>query len=75
MLTEAKHQAQVKETIAPVAKQAQKLAETKYKQSLNSNNARKAIVNQGAVTERAAFTPWETLIQALMFTNEAAYIN
>lgn len=75
LLTEAKHQAQVKETIAPVAKQAQKLAETKYKQSLNSNNARKAIVNQGAVTERAAFTPWEALIQALIFTNEAAYIN
>lgn len=75
LLTEAKYQAQIKETIAPVAKQAQKLAETKYKQSLTSNNARKAIVNQGAVTERAAFTPWEALIQALIFTNEAAYIN
>jgi hypothetical protein len=75
LLTEAKHQAQVKETVAPVAQQAQKLAESKYKQSLNNNNARKAIVNQGVVTERTAFTPWEALIQALIFTNEAAYIN
>jgi hypothetical protein len=75
LLAEAKYHSQVKETIAPVAQQAQKLAETKYKQSLNNNNARKAIVNQGMVTERTAFTPWEALIQALIFTNEAAYIN
>lgn len=75
LLTEAKNQSQVKDAIAPVAQQAQKLAETKYKQSLTNNNGRKAIVNQGTVTERTAFTPWEALIQALIFTNEAAYIN
>ena len=75
LLTEAKHQAQVKDTVAPLAQQAQKLAETRYKQNLNNNNARKAIVNHGMMTERTAFTPWEALIQALIFTNEASYIN
>lgn len=75
LINEAKFHAQVKEEVAPLASQAQKVAETKYKQSLNNNNARKAIVNAGTVTERTAFTPWETLIQALIFTNEAAYIN
>jgi hypothetical protein len=75
LLTEAKMQAQVTEAIAPLAKEAQKLAETRYKQNLNSTNNRKAIVNQGSVTQRVAFSPWEALIQALMFTNEAAYIN
>ena len=59
----------------PLAKEAQKKAEDKYKQALNNNNARKAIVNEGKVTERATFSPWEVLIQSLMFTNEAAYIN
>lgn len=75
LLTEAKNQSQVKEAIAPLAQQAQKIAETKYKQSLTNNNNRKAIVNQGTVTERVAFSPWEALIQSLIFTNESAYIN
>lgn len=75
LITEAKNQSQVTEAITPLAQQAQKMAENKYKQNLTSNNGRKAIVNQGTVTERTAFTPWEALIQALIFTNEAAYIN
>ena len=75
LIFEAKNQTQVKEQIAPLALQAQKNAETKYKQSLSNNNGRKAIVNLGTVTERTAFTPWEALIQALIFTNESAYIN
>ena len=75
LINEAKQQSQVTEAIAPLAQQAQKQAEAKYKQNLVSNNAKKAIVNQGTVTERTAFTPWEALIQALIFTNEAAYIN
>jgi len=75
LLTEAKMQTSVTEAIAPVAKEAQKIAESRYKQNLNNNNNRKAIVNQGNVTKRVAFSPWEALIQALIFTNEAAYIN
>ena len=75
LLTEAKLQDQVVQAVAPLTKEAQKIAETRYKQNLNSNNNRKAIVNQGNVTQRAAFSPWEALIQALIFTNEAAYIN
>ena len=75
LLKESKEQEGVKEVMKPLAKEAQKKAEDKYKQALNSNNARKAIVNEGQVTERATFSPWEVLIQSLMFTNEAAYIN
>jgi len=75
LLKESKEQEGIKETMKPLAKEAQKKAEEKYKQALNNNNARKAIVNEGKVTERATFSPWEVLIQSLMFTNEAAYIN
>ena len=75
LLKESKEQEGIKEAMKPLAKEAQKKAEAKYKQALNNNNARKAIVNEGQVTERATFSPWEVLIQSLMFTNEAAYIN
>jgi hypothetical protein len=75
LLKESKEQDSVKEFMTPLTKEAQKKAETKYKQALSNNNARKAIVNEGQITERVPFTPWEVLIQSLMFTNEAAYVN
>lgn len=75
LLKESKEQENVKEAMSPLAKEAQKKAEDKYKQALKNNTARKAIVNEGQVTERAAFSPWEVLIQALIFSNEAAYMN
>jgi len=75
LLKESKEQENVKTAMNPLAKEAQKKAEDKYKQALNNNNSRKAIVNEGQVTERAAFSPWEVLIQSLIFTNEAAYVN
>jgi cytochrome c553 len=34
-----------------------------------------AIQNVGAKVERRALTPWETYAQALLFSNEAAYVN
>jgi hypothetical protein len=51
------------------------MAAQKLRGAKNSNNARKAIVNEGELTQRVAFSPWETLVQALIFANEAAYIN
>jgi len=75
LLKESKEQESVKNVMSPLAKEAQKKAEDKYKQALNNNNSRKAIVNEGQVTERATFSPWEVLIQSLIFTNEAAYVN
>ena len=75
LLKESKEQESIKQAMSPLAKEAQLKAEAKYKQALNNNNARKAIVNEGQVTQRVTFSPWEVLIQALIFTNEAAYIN
>lgn len=38
-------------------------------------NMTKAIVNEGEVIQRIRLSPWETLVQTLLFANEAAYVN
>jgi hypothetical protein len=38
-------------------------------------DASKAIQNQGEMVERKPLTPWETYAQALLFSNEASYVN
>jgi hypothetical protein len=37
--------------------------------------ARATIRNEGDLVERKPLTPWEQLAQALLFTNEIAYVN
>jgi hypothetical protein len=37
-------------------------------------DARAAVVNRGQVVERSALNPWETMVQALLFCNEAIYL-
>jgi len=44
-------------------------------QTANRVAARAAVVNEGDLIERTPLTPWETLVQALLFSNEAAYLN
>jgi len=39
------------------------------------SDALKAIQNKGDVVERKTLSPWETYAQALLFSNEASYIN
>ena len=39
------------------------------------SNATKAIQNTGEVIERKPLTPWETYVQTLLLSNEAAYVN
>jgi hypothetical protein len=39
------------------------------------NDATRAIQNEGEMVERKPLTPWETYAQALLFSNEAAYVN
>jgi len=75
LLKESKQQEKVKQDSSTITVQAKKLAEQKLKQARANTNARQAIVNEGEIVERTAFSPWETLIQSLIFTNEAAYIN
>jgi hypothetical protein len=41
----------------------------------NRQAATRAIQNQGERVERKPLTPWETYVQALLLSNEAAYMN
>ena len=41
----------------------------------NRYRGMEAIKNKGEVVERAPLTPWETYAQALLLSNEAAYVN
>ena len=56
-------------------KEGAMLAERKLQAARNNGSDTKAIVNEGNLVERAAFSPWETLVQSLLFCNEAAYVN
>ena len=40
-----------------------------------NGDARSAIQNKGEYVERKPLTPWEAYAQALLFTNEVAYVN
>lgn len=75
LIKENKEQTNVKTNAETIISQAKKIAELKFKQAQNSKDAKQAIVNQGELVERVTFSPWETLIQALIFSNEAAYMN
>ena len=39
------------------------------------SNVLSTVDDQAATLQRVAFSPWETLVQALLFSNEAAYVN
>jgi mono/diheme cytochrome c family protein len=59
--------------LAKAQQRAEEILESE--KSKNSIAARAAVVNAGDLVERTALTPWETLVQALLFSNEAAYLN
>ena len=50
-------------------------AKKKALERANRSDALKAIQNKGEVVDRKTLTPWETYAQALLFSNEASYIN
>jgi hypothetical protein len=75
LVTENKLQAAVKADAAKINMDAAKLAEKKAKTAQNSKVATAAIQNEGELVQRVAFSPWETLVQALLFSNEATYVN
>ena len=41
----------------------------------NRSDAMKAVQNEGEIIERRPLSPWETFVQALLFSNEAAYVD
>ena len=44
-------------------------------ESKKNGSGTKAIQNEGEIVERKPLTAWETYAQALLFSNEAAYVN
>jgi hypothetical protein len=72
---EAKMQSSVVAATVQSTATGMKQAEAQLKRDQDNNNAKKAIVNEGDLVERVTLSPWETLVQALMFCNEAAYLN
>lgn len=73
----ARKQNQEAAAIAPIAAAGQKEAEAQLKKDQNvaNDDGKKAIVNHGDLVTRVSLTPWEALVQALMFSNEASYLN
>jgi hypothetical protein len=75
LVSESRMQATVKAEASELNKAAAKSAQKNLKTSQSATTARAAIVNEGELVQRIAFSPWETLVQALLFSNEAAYVN
>jgi hypothetical protein len=75
LVLENKMQAAIKADAAQMNKDASKLAEKKLQSAQNAKTASAALVNEGELVQRVAFSPWEALVQALLFSNEAAYVN
>ena len=73
---EAAQQTQVEAAMKNKTAQATKSAEAKSKRKPVGNEAKfGAIKNEGETVSRVAMSPWETYVQALLFANEAAYLN
>ncbi|MEY5025699.1 MAG: hypothetical protein RLZZ244_1227 [Verrucomicrobiota bacterium] len=77
---EAKFQAAEIAATVGLTQKAQGLAEkdlnTAMKGSTNQlRNMTSQIVNEGSVVDRVRLSPWETLVQSLLFSNEVAYVN
>jgi mono/diheme cytochrome c family protein len=75
LINENRKQESVKAQTAQITKDAAKMAQDKVRRAQNTNNGRNAIANEGEAVQRVTFSPWETLVQALLFSNEAAYVN
>ncbi len=75
LLTENRMQAAVKAEASQINQDALKRAGKKLQAAQNEKKASAALVNEGELVQRVAFSPWECLVQALLFSNEAAYVN
>jgi hypothetical protein len=76
LVRENKMQAEVVKQTQALREKATREAETKNanRQRNIDTNTKQALVNDGDLVERTAFSPWETLVQTLLFANEAAYV-
>jgi hypothetical protein len=75
---EARMQKDVVSGTAKLAAEGMKRAQADIEAEKNKKGrqeAKKAIMNEGELVQRHALSPWESLVQSLMFCNEAAYLN
>ena len=73
ILTEAKLQAEVAAAIG--AKTASSGKGKPGNGMRNGDSKFSAIQNEGSMVTRKVLSPWETYVQVLLFSNEAAYVN
>lgn len=75
---EVKEEPKIAASAKETADKAGKDAAEKEKNGMammGNNDGERAIRNQGKFVERKPLTPWETYAQALILSNEAAYVN
>ncbi len=72
---ETRKQPEVMAAMSDISKKAQEQAQTRAMERANRSDAIKAIQNEGEIIARAPLDAWQTYAQALLFSNEAAYIN
>ena len=80
LITENKNQATEDANARVMTAEAQRLAVAQAKRAAQGGrnqlqNMTSAIVNEGELVARVRLSPWETLVQTLLFANEAAYVN
>jgi hypothetical protein len=75
---EMKQESKVAASGKEMSDKASKDAAEKEKNSMmmmGNNDGVRAIRNRGQFVDRKPLTPWETYAQALLLSNEAAYVN
>ena len=73
---ENKLEPQMAEANRALSEKSAKKAKERYEQSMNGmNDGQRAIQNEGKIVERKPLTSWETYVQALLLSNESAYVN
>jgi hypothetical protein len=73
--TEAFKQADIQKEMKDYAQKSTDKAKKRSQDLAEKSDAMKAVQNEGEVVERHPLSPWETFVQTLLFTNEAAYVN
>ena len=73
---EKKQEPQMVEANKSLAERSSKLAKERYEGNMaRGYNGQGAIQNVGKIVERKPLDSWETYVQALLLSNEAAYVN
>jgi hypothetical protein len=73
---ERKLQPQMAEANRALAEKSAKSAKERYEKNMNGGyEGQRAIQNEGSIVERKPLDEWETYVQALLLSNEAAYVN